>query len=201
VHPLHAQGILKDRPVTGGWPIGPRCEDEGFLLEASGEAHAGQTRASGEPYISHCVAVAEILLEMNMPATVVAAGLLHDTLEDTDLTYEDLKETFGEEVANLVEGVTKLTALPRVSRADLAQRGENGREAPSTEEEKPPSPKASSWRRQDLIYENLRKTFLAMWEDIRVVPIKLAWTSLPPWPTGWAWSASGTSWKIWPFAM
>ncbi len=142
--------------------------------EVATQAHAGQTRASGEPYISHCVAVAEILLEMNMPATVVAAGLLHDTLEDTDLTYEDLKETFGEEVANLVEGVTKLTALPRVSRADLAQRGENGREAPSTEEEKPPSPKASSWRRQDLIYENLRKTFLAMWEDIRVVPIKLA---------------------------
>ncbi len=142
--------------------------------EVAAQAHAGQTRASGEPYISHCVAVAEILLEMNMPATVVAAGLLHDTLEDTDLTYEDLKETFGEEVANLVEGVTKLTALPRVSRADLAQRGENGREAPSVEEEKPPSPKASSWRRQDLIYENLRKTFLAMWEDIRVVPIKLA---------------------------
>ncbi len=145
--------------------------------EVAAQAHAGQTRASGDPYISHCVAVAEILLDMNMPATVVAAGLLHDVLEDTAVTYDELRETFGDEVAHLVEGVTKLTALPRVSRADLAQRGVTDEAQETTVEPQKKdgtTPKSSPWRRQDLIYENLRKTFLAMWEDIRVVPIKLA---------------------------
>src|SRR5262245_19687574 len=79
------------------------------------QAHAGQKRASGEPYVQHCLQVAAILAELKMHPTVVAAGLLHDTVEDTALTLEDIQRDFGEEVARLVNGVTKLAQLPRVS--------------------------------------------------------------------------------------
>src|SRR5690606_19773960 len=82
------------------------------------KAHEGQKRASGEPYINHCVAVANILAEMRITPEVVAAGLLHDTVEDTDLTLKDIRQDFGDEIAMLVDGVTKLTQLPRVSRGD-----------------------------------------------------------------------------------
>ena len=61
-------------------------------------AHQGQKRASGEPYVSHCIAVASILAEMNVPPAVVIAGLLHDTVEDTNVTLDDIKQEFGEEV-------------------------------------------------------------------------------------------------------
>ena len=82
------------------------------------QAHRGQKRASGELYINHCIIVAGILAEMRVPPSVLAAGLLHDTVEDTDITLADLNKDFGEEIARLVDGVTKLTQLPRVSRAD-----------------------------------------------------------------------------------
>ncbi|TLM99711.1 bifunctional (p)ppGpp synthetase/guanosine-3',5'-bis(diphosphate) 3'-pyrophosphohydrolase, partial [bacterium] len=82
------------------------------------KAHASQKRVSGEPYITHCVAVATILVELRVPPAVVAAGLLHDTVEDTEVTLVDIRREFSEEVAKLVDGVTKLTNLPRVSRAD-----------------------------------------------------------------------------------
>jgi len=95
--------------------------DREFIIQAynfAENAHATQKRASGEPYISHCVAVAIILAEMHVQPVVVAAGLLHDTVEDTPVTLQDIQQIFGEEVARLVDGVTKLTHLPRVSRAD-----------------------------------------------------------------------------------
>src|SRR5262245_37667195 len=82
------------------------------------EAHKGQKRQSGKPYITHCLEVACILAEMGAPAEVVAAGLLHDTVEDTQTTLQDLRKEFGDTIANLVDGVTKLTHLPRVSRGD-----------------------------------------------------------------------------------
>ncbi|MCS6907132.1 MAG: HD domain-containing protein, partial [Anaerolineales bacterium] len=82
------------------------------------EAHRGQKRASGEPYINHCVAVAGILAEMHVPPEVVIAALLHDTVEDTEVTLEQIRRLFGDRVAMLVDGVTKLTNLPRVSRGD-----------------------------------------------------------------------------------
>ena len=81
-------------------------------------AHQGQMRHSGKPYITHCLEVAGILAEMGAPAEVIAAGLLHDTVEDTSITLQDLRTDFGDTVANLVDGVTKLTRLPRVSRGD-----------------------------------------------------------------------------------
>ncbi len=72
------------------------------------EKHKDQLRKSGEPYIVHPIGVAKILADLNMDSTTVIAGLLHDVLEDTDATYEELNELFGEDVARIVEGVTKI---------------------------------------------------------------------------------------------
>ena len=117
------------------------------------KAHRGQKRASGEPYVNHCLAVATILAELGAPIPVVAAGLLHDTVEDTSVTLKDLADEFGPEVARLVDGVTKLTQLPRVTRRER---------------------KDERTSRVELAKETLRKTFLAMGDDVRVVMIKLA---------------------------
>lgn len=141
------------------------------------EAHRGQERASGEPYISHCLAVASILADMYVPPQVIAAGLLHDTVEDTDITLDDLRKDFGDDVANLVDAVTKLTTLPRVSRSDnLAKTLESEEDLDVDRGDNLDSEvdQLRKSRRHDLASENLRKTFLAMAEDPRVVLIKLA---------------------------
>jgi guanosine-3',5'-bis(diphosphate) 3'-pyrophosphohydrolase len=135
------------------------------------KAHAGQKRASGEPYVYHCLAVAAILAEYSMPADIIAAGLLHDTVEDTSIKYDDLRSDFGEGVANLVQGVTKLTQLPRVSR------GEHQEEALRKSDESKSQIEDDAARRnrkRELAAETLRKTFLAMDSDVRIVLIKLA---------------------------
>jgi GTP pyrophosphokinase len=145
------------------------------------KAHKGQKRASGDPYISHCLAVASILAELRVPPSVVAAGLLHDTVEDTDISLKDIEEEFGEEICRLVDGVTKLLQLPRVSRGDQRpedlEREEEQRIIAERRGDLDPDSEAdqiSRSRKYDLVSETLRKTFLAMGEDIRVVLIKLA---------------------------
>jgi len=105
--------------------------------------HAGQLRKSGEPYLVHPIEVAKILAELGMDENTIVAGLLHDTVEDTNYSEEALKADFGEEVSLLVSGVTKLGTLVYESKEE--------RQA-----------------------ENLRKMFLAMSKDIRVLIIKLA---------------------------
>ena len=132
------------------------------------EAHREQKRHSGEPYINHCIAVSQILTELKVPAEVVAAGLLHDTVEDTPITLADLRRDFGDTVRLLVDGVTKLAHLPRVSRGD--QHAETGED----EKEETIIQPALLGRKEDMISETLRKTFLAMGEDVSVVLIKLA---------------------------
>src|SRR5919201_5306093 len=77
----------------------------------AGEAHAGQRRVSGEPYITHPAAVAMLVAELGMDAATVAAALLHDVPEDTARTTEDVGRDFGEEIGRLVDGVTKLSRL------------------------------------------------------------------------------------------
>ena len=134
------------------------------------EAHREQKRVSGEPYVSHCVAVAKILADLSVPPEVVSAGLLHDTVEDTSITLDDIRLDFGETIATLVDGVTKLTNLPRVSRSDQHAEKLNGNGDTDEEAEAARIRK----RKQDLASETLRKTFLAMGEDVRVVLIKLA---------------------------
>jgi GTP diphosphokinase / guanosine-3',5'-bis(diphosphate) 3'-diphosphatase len=139
-------------------------------------AHSGQKRASGEPYITHCVAVAIILAEMHVQPSAIAAGLLHDTVEDTEVTLQDLRREFGDEIAQLVDGVTKLTHLPRVSRADQHDQSmlENSEDKDEAEQEELLDSAMIRDRRKDLANETLRKTFLAMGDDIRVILIKLA---------------------------
>ena len=114
------------------------------------KAHAGQVRKSGEPYIIHPLNVAIILAELEMDKETIIAGLLHDVVEDTELTQEDLEREFGADVALLVDGVTKLEKIP------LSQ-GEDQSDA-----------------KLEMQAENLRKMFLAMAKDIRVILIKLA---------------------------
>lgn len=144
-------------------------------------AHEGQTRASGEPYIGHCLSVAAILAELCVPPAVIAAGLLHDTVEDTDVTLDDIQRDFGDEITLLVDGVTKLTQLPRVSRGDQHsdEQAEEDKIREIAERRGLPDPdtevdQLTKSRGYDAASETLRKTFLAMGEDIRVVLIKLA---------------------------
>ena len=105
--------------------------------------HASQTRKDGSPYIIHPLAVAQIVTEMGLDIDAILGALLHDTIEDTDTSHEDIEKLFGPTVAELVEGVTKLT------RADFSSR-------------------------EQAQMENLRKMFMAMSKDIRVVLIKIA---------------------------
>ncbi|HEY3231288.1 MAG TPA: bifunctional (p)ppGpp synthetase/guanosine-3',5'-bis(diphosphate) 3'-pyrophosphohydrolase [Roseiflexaceae bacterium] len=94
---------------------GTRARDNAALIRnayaVAREAHEGQTRDSGEPYIDHPVAVTEILLDLRLDAASIAAALLHDVVEDTSVTIEQVEQCFGREIAHLVDGVTKLTAL------------------------------------------------------------------------------------------
>jgi len=128
--------------------IGNACPTDSETLLASAfdlafRCHKGQFRASGDPYIVHPVAVADLLREIGASPTVIAAGFLHDAVEDTELTADHLKELFGSEVSRLVEGVTKLGGIHFTNRTEAQA-------------------------------ENLRKMFLAMASDIRVVLVKLA---------------------------
>ena len=89
-------------------------EDKKTIIKAinfSKLAHRDQVRKSGEPFIIHPIEVAKILTSINLDASAIAAGLLHDTIEDTHATYQTIKSEFGQEVADLVEGVTKISVF------------------------------------------------------------------------------------------
>ncbi len=86
--------------------------------EFSDNAHRGQLRKSGEPYIEHCLEAAFILAEQHMDSTTIAAGLVHDVVEDTNVTIEGLRKEFGDEIAELVDGVTKIGAMKYGSREE-----------------------------------------------------------------------------------
>ena len=108
------------------------------------DAHKGQTRKSGEEYIIHPLWVGIILAQLEMDKETIVAGILHDVVEDTVMTDEEIRQEFGDEVALLVDGVTKLGQL------------------------------SYSADKLEVQAENLRKMFLAMAKDIRVIIIKLA---------------------------
>jgi len=116
--------------------------DRAYIYSA--RVHDGQVRLSGEPYLSHPLEVAGILADMKLDVVSVAAGLLHDVVEDTHATIEEINEMFGKDVSHIVSGVTKLSVLPFSS-------GSQARQA-----------------------ESIRKMILAMADDIRVILIKLA---------------------------
>ncbi|MCA9915384.1 MAG: bifunctional (p)ppGpp synthetase/guanosine-3',5'-bis(diphosphate) 3'-pyrophosphohydrolase, partial [Anaerolineae bacterium] len=119
------------------------------------DAHKEQTRKSGEPYFTHCVAVAGILAEMKLDPEAIAAGLLHDVIEDTPVTEDEIRSEFGATVARLVVGVTKLTKLPI---QQIGLKSDNHRAARVVNKE----------------MEYFRKMLLAMGDDVRVVLVKLA---------------------------
>src|SRR5918992_4413053 len=90
-------------------------EEREFLRRAyvfSALEHKGQVRHSGEPYLVHPLEVASILADMKLDVVCVSAGLLHDVVEDTLTTIDRIRDTFGDEVAHIVEGVTKISAIP-----------------------------------------------------------------------------------------
>ena len=128
--------IAAHYPETDPGPI-----DRAFDLAV--EAHAGQRRATGEPYVTHPIASAQILADLGVDPIAIEAALLHDVPEDTEYSLTDVEERFGAEVAQLVDGVTKLS-------------------------------KFSTHSHEQQQAENIRKMFLAMAQDIRVVLIKLA---------------------------
>ncbi len=113
-------------------------------------AHAGQSRKSGEPYFTHCVAVAYILAEMKLDAEAIAAALMHDLVEDTNISVDELRNEFGKNVAHIVDGVSKLKNLP--IKVDASKKG----------------------KAADKELEYVRKMLLAMNDDVRVVLVKLA---------------------------
>ena len=162
-------------------------------IQYAQEKHKDQKRKDGSPYIIHPLAVAEVVLEMGLDMDAVLGAILHDCIEDTDASFDDIAKKFGRTTAELVEGVTKLT------RANFS----------STEEAQ---------------MENLRKMFMAMSKDIRVVLIKIAdrlhnmrtmqyqtpakqvskcretMDIYAPWPTVLVCRRSSGSWKILPCA-
>lgn len=100
-------------------PVGAEAEE--FIWHAYSfgkEAHKGQLRKSGEPYFTHCVGVATILAEMNLDPVTISAALLHDVIEDTGYTVKDVAKEFSDEVARLVDGVTKLSDIKFRSEKD-----------------------------------------------------------------------------------
>jgi guanosine-3',5'-bis(diphosphate) 3'-pyrophosphohydrolase len=142
--PAWLQQCVRQR-IRGGGDSGP-SDGEALLAAAfdfAYQLHEGQYRASGEPYIIHPVAVADLLRDIGASAAVIAAGFLHDVVEDTQVTPEEIEVQFGAEVRGLVEGVTKLGGIHFTNQTEAQA-------------------------------ENLRRMFLAMASDIRVVLVKLA---------------------------
>lgn len=120
-------------------------------VELASKAHRSQKRASGEPYLYHVIAVANILANMNMDYETIAAALLHDVVEDSEITLEYIQKNFGESIAKMVDGVTKLGFISEVKEGGTQKHDKQWANA-----------------------ESLRKMLLAMVGDVRVVLIKLA---------------------------
>ena len=141
------------------------------------EKHEGQTRRSGEPYITHPLAVALILTELEMDDATLAAGLLHDVVEDCGVSRDQLAAEFGEEIADLVDGVTKLKLADFEARNE-AEPGARVDAPPATEPVQPEGPEAIARKKRhgetNKSAGNLRKILLAMAKDLRVMVIKLA---------------------------
>lgn len=142
----HSYDDLVNLIANSGKEYDIKLIEQAYLF--ANEAHAGQVRKSGQPYIVHPVSVAYILVEMGMDTECVVAALLHDVIEDTDVSLQEVIEKFGKRISVLIDGVTKLEKITHSSREGLS--------------------------REETQAENLRKMLFAMNEDIRVIIIKLA---------------------------
>ncbi|HUX76954.1 MAG TPA: bifunctional (p)ppGpp synthetase/guanosine-3',5'-bis(diphosphate) 3'-pyrophosphohydrolase [Anaerolineae bacterium] len=155
---MSRQGIPSISDILERIPPGERADGARALVErayaVAERAHTDQTRKTGGPYIQHPLAVAFLLADLGMDPDTIAAGLLHDVVEDTDVDLEILAQEFGPDVASLVDGVTKLEQIEQEQIDRFNKMGERLRDEQES--------------------ESLRKMFIAMAEDIRVVIIKLA---------------------------
>ncbi|HJQ21215.1 MAG TPA: bifunctional (p)ppGpp synthetase/guanosine-3',5'-bis(diphosphate) 3'-pyrophosphohydrolase [Gemmatimonadaceae bacterium] len=132
---------------AGGVAFETERLDHDLLARAyrfSDEAHRGQTRLSGEPFVTHCVEVARILAELQLDSVTVACGLIHDVVEDTSVTVTDVEREFGKEIASIVDGLTKIAKLP------------------------------SGGTKEERQVESYRKLLLSIAKDARVIIVKLA---------------------------
>ena len=138
------------REIIPGWSFDESAHarlDQELLARAyrfSEEAHRGQTRNSGAPYVMHCIEVAKILADLQLDSTTVVSGLIHDVVEDTAIELEDVEREFGKEIAAIVDGLTKIAKLP------------------------------NSGSNQDRQVESYRKLLLSIAKDARVIIVKLA---------------------------
>ena len=138
------------REIIPGWSFDESAHarlDQELLARAyrfSEEAHRGQTRNSGAPYVMHCIEVAKILADLQLDSTTVVSGLIHDVVEDTAIELEDVEREFGKEIAAMVDGLTKIAKLP------------------------------NSGSNQDRQVESYRKLLLSIAKDARVIIVKLA---------------------------
>ena len=137
---LHSLGYSEENPETA------RIR---HAFNVANDAHGEQKRASGEPYVNHVMAVAEILVQLHLDTDAIIAAILHDVVEDTHITLGNIEDLFGSQIAKLVDGVTKMSVIEG---QDLSSKG----------------------TKEHLHAESLRKLLLAMAEDVRVVLIKLA---------------------------
>lgn len=138
--------------------LSDKYSEEGLAVirrasQVAAEAHQGQTRLSGEPYFQHSLSVADILAGIRMDYETLAAALLHDVVEDTPITLDDIRKQFGDSIACMVDGVTKMQVIQTYKGIDEGAKAE---------------------RKERIQAETLRKMLLAMVEDVRVVLIKLA---------------------------
>ncbi|CAN8068910.1 unnamed protein product [Agarophyton chilense] len=147
--------------------LSPRARERVLCaLEVATVAHRGQLRKSGEPFIVHPIAVAAILADLRMDRDCIIAGLLHDTVEDTPVTLDELEALFGRDVRRIVEGETKLSKLAKNVRCDHHPVSQT-----------PPAWQHHRQKRQEEQQkqaDNLRAMFMAMTEDVRVIIVKLA---------------------------
>lgn len=148
--------ILKNILESPGGKINPKLIEKAYKFAE--KAHAGQKRLSGEDYISHPLHVALFLTDLKMDPPTIAAGLLHDVLEDTKVSSEEIKKEFGKDVSFMVDGVTKLKRIDKIANPAFINKNGTSKEKES--------------HRGSL--ESLKKMFFATAEDIRVILIKLA---------------------------
>ena len=154
-------------------------------------AHSGQLRRDGSPYVTHCIAAADISVDIGLDEDSIIAALLHDVIEDTNLTHDDIARQFGTAVADIVEGVTKLTRVQYTSKED--EQAENLR-------------KMLMAMAKDIrvilikIADRLHNMRTMAYQSPEKQKIKSLETmrSTPPSPTNWACSGPSGSWRIWP---
>ena len=176
-------------------PEGKGCDLIERAYRFAEKAHEDQRRKSGEPYIVHPMYVASILTELMIDPPTIAASLLHDTVEDCEgVTLQGLQNEFGEEVARLVDGVTKLEKL------DFADREE--RQAESLRKmilAMSKDIRVVLIKLADRLHNMRTMRFQAV--DRQVAISRETLDIYAPWPIGWAFMPSSRNWRIWPFAI